>query len=180
MLGFRSRHLSFHSAKRRLVSSMGPHVFRRAERAVETCDLRNFSMSQNPANRLPKITVTEPDFESLSRIASASLDAFPDVAGELLRELDRARVVAERSAKPDVVRMNSVVSYRLDDGSERRVVLVYPAAADISQSRVSIMTPIGTALIGLKEGQSITWTNRTGKRQQLTVLAVQPPAADLS
>ncbi len=137
-------------------------------------------MPQNPTARLPKITVTELDFESLSRIANASLDALPDVAEELLRELDRARVVAERSAKPDVVRMNSVVSYRLDDGSERCVTLVYPAAADISYGRVSIMTPIGTALIGLTEGQSITWANRAGKRQKLTVLRVEPPAPEPS
>lgn len=137
-------------------------------------------MPRNSTNRLPKITVTEQDFESLSRIANASLDALPDAAEELLRELDRARVVTERAAKRDVVRMNSTVSYQLDNGSERRFTLVYPVDADISQARVSIMTPIGTALIGLAEGQSITWANRTGKRQTLTVVTVEPPAADPS
>ncbi len=135
-------------------------------------------MSQSSSSRLPKIIITEPEFESLSRIANAALDALPDVAEELLRELERARVVAEKAAKPDVVRMNSTILYRQEDGIERRVTLVYPAAADISQGRVSIMTPIGTALIGLGQGQSIAWTNRTGKRQELTVLAVEPPPVD--
>ncbi|WP_062014971.1 nucleoside diphosphate kinase regulator [Aureimonas sp. AU4] len=133
-------------------------------------------MRQTLASRLPAITLTEPEFESLSRIASAALDALPEVAEELLRELDRARVVTQTAAKPHVIRMNSTVLYRQEDGTERRVTLVYPAAADISKGRVSIMTPIGTALIGLRPGQSIIWANRAGRRQTLTVLAVEPPS----
>lgn len=135
-------------------------------------------MSHVPSIRLPKISVTEREFESLSRLANAALDRLPDVAEELLHELGRARIVAETAAKPDVVRMNSTVLFRQEDGAERRVTLVYPAEADISEGRVSIMTPIGTALIGLSVGQSITWANRAGKRQQLTIVAVDPPGGD--
>ncbi|KQQ91017.1 nucleoside diphosphate kinase regulator [Aureimonas sp. Leaf324] len=135
-------------------------------------------MSPNPSTRLPRITVTEPEFESLSRLANAALETLPDVAEELLHELERARIVSEKAAKPDVVRMNSTVLYRQEGGTERRVTLVYPAEADISEGRVSIMTPIGTALIGLGVGQSIAWANRAGKRQQLTVVAVDPPGGN--
>jgi regulator of nucleoside diphosphate kinase len=60
-----------------------------------------------------------------------------------------------------------------DDGRERSVVLVYPGQADIGVGRISILTPIGTALIGLSEGQSITWTTRDGRRRRLTVQCVE-------
>jgi regulator of nucleoside diphosphate kinase len=54
---------------------------------------------------------------------------------------------------------------------------VYPGEADIAQNRVSILTPIGAALIGLSVGQSIAWSARDGRQQVLTVLSVEPPAA---
>ncbi|NDW07934.1 nucleoside diphosphate kinase regulator [Jiella pacifica] len=127
-------------------------------------------------SRLPKLAVTEQDYESLSRLANAALDRIPEVAEELLQELERARIVSERAAKPNVVRMGSNLTYRSDDGAERNVTIVYPAHADISLGRVSILTPIGAALIGLSEGQSIAWTTRSGRKQMLTVLAVTAPS----
>ncbi|WP_348271103.1 nucleoside diphosphate kinase regulator [Aureimonas sp. Leaf454] len=133
---------------------------------------------QMDGSRLPKIAITDIDFETLSRLGNAALDSMPEVAEELLGELDRAKIVLERLAKPKVVRMGSTLSYRTEDGTERRVTLVYPADADISVGKVSIMTPIGAALIGLSEGQSITWANRSGKRQMLTVTSVEPPPVD--
>lgn len=127
--------------------------------------------------RLPKIAVTDRDHESLSVLANAALKAFPDVADELLGELERARIVPERSIKPTVVRMGSVLTYRTPGGADRTMTLVYPAQADISLGRVSVLTPIGTALIGLSEGQSIEWTDRAGKRHVLTVVTVGAPNA---
>jgi len=53
------------------------------------------------------------------------------------------------------------------------VTLVYPAEADISQGRISVLTPVGTALIGLRSGGSITWETPAGEARQLTVLAVR-------
>ena len=55
------------------------------------------------------------------------------------------------------------------------VTLVYPAEADIARRRISVMTPIGTALIGLALGDSITWETRNGDRRLLTVLQVREP-----
>ena len=130
---------------------------------------------QIDGSRLPKIAITDIDFENLSRLANAAHDSMADVAEELLEELDRAHVVSARSAKANVVRMGSSLVYRLEDGAEREVTLVYPADADISLGRVSVMTPIGAALIGLSKGQSISWTTRAGKRQMLTVTSVEAP-----
>ena len=52
------------------------------------------------------------------------------------------------------------------------MTLVYPAQADISQGKISVLTPVGTALIGLRAGHSITWDTRTGETRRLTVLKV--------
>ena len=55
------------------------------------------------------------------------------------------------------------------------MTLVYPVDADIAEGRISVMTPVGTALIGLRIGQSITWRDRANKRHMLTVLDVVQP-----
>ena len=100
----------------------------------------------------------------------------PAVADYLSRELDRAEVMPVAALPPHVVRMGSSVRYRTGDGEQREVTLVFPAEADIDRNRVSVMTPIGAALIGLRKGQSIAWPTRDGREQVLTVLAVTPPA----
>jgi regulator of nucleoside diphosphate kinase len=74
--------------------------------------------------------------------------------------------------------MNSEVEFRDDTtGKIQRVTLVYPEEADISQRKVSVLTPVGTALIGLRNGNSITWETPNGEVRQLTVLSVWEPKA---
>jgi regulator of nucleoside diphosphate kinase len=65
--------------------------------------------------------------------------------------------------------MGSKVSFTTTDGFNRTYQLVYPGEADISEGKVSVLTPIGAALIGLSEGQSIPWTARDGRELSLTV-----------
>ena len=55
------------------------------------------------------------------------------------------------------------------------VTLVYPEHADISQRKVSVLTPVGTALIGLRTGDSIMWETPNGELRQLTVFSVREP-----
>ena len=70
--------------------------------------------------------------------------------------------------------MGSEVKFRDDtSGRIQKVFLVYPNQADISQDKISVLTPIGTALIGLRVGSSITWETRTGEFKRLTVLEVR-------
>ena len=72
--------------------------------------------------------------------------------------------------------MGSEVEFRDDSsGKSQTVTLVYPGDADISQRRISVLTPVGTALIGLSTGDSITFETRTGDPRQLTVLQVREP-----
>ncbi len=123
----------------------------------------------------PAITLGQADHAKLNALAMAGLERMPDLADRLLEELDRAKVVADGKVPESVVRMGSSVTYVTNAGQEQTVTLVYPADADIEAGRVSVMTPIGTALIGLKAGQSITWRDRSDKRHKLTVVSVLAP-----
>jgi|EndMetStandDraft_9_1072997.scaffolds.fasta_scaffold140001_1 regulator of nucleoside diphosphate kinase len=120
---------------------------------------------------MPAILVGADDQQRLTMLALDALQRVPDVATELLAEMERAEVV--NAVPASVVQMGSRVTFVADDGRERSVVLVYPGQADIGVGRISILTPIGTALIGLSEGQSITWTTRDGRRRRLTVQRVE-------
>lgn len=123
----------------------------------------------------PAITMTRSDHERLSRLAETWSVRNPNVADELLAELDRARVVDEGRISAEVIRMGSTLRFTSDLGEDRLVTLVFPGEADIAQGKVSILTPIGTALIGLKVGQSIDWTARDGRVHRLTVESVEAP-----
>lgn len=127
--------------------------------------------------RKPAITMTRSDQERLSRLAESYAERNPAVAEQLLAELDRARVVDDRRIAADVVRMGSSLRFTTDAGEDRSVTLVFPGEADIAEGKISILTPIGAALIGLSAGQSIDWTARDGRTHQLTVESVGPVAA---
>ena len=135
-------------------------------------------MTQLPqkTHRKPKIVIGEIDHERLTGLATTALERMPEVAEELLAEMDRAKVVAPGKVPADVVRMGSFVTFDSDSAQHRRVQLVYPGEADIEQGRISVLTPIGAALIGLAAGQSIAWTARDGKKHVLTVTAVEQAA----
>lgn len=123
----------------------------------------------------PAIVLGKADHAKLNELAIAGLDRMPELADRLLGELDRARVVEDKKVPEDVTRMGSRVTYRTNDDRQVSVILVYPADADIDEGKISVMTPIGTALIGLRKGQSITWRDRANKRHMLTVLEVEAP-----
>ncbi|GLI23138.1 regulator of nucleoside diphosphate kinase [Xanthobacter flavus] len=126
--------------------------------------------------RLPALVLNRDDHERLTGLATAALDRIPDVAEELLSELERARLVSPDRTPANSVQMGATVTYRSAD-STRTVRLVYPEDADIADGKVSVMTPIGAALIGLSENQSISWTARDGRRHELEIVAVAPAPA---
>lgn len=105
---------------------------------------------------LPPITLTRSDCDRLDRLASAA--AASPTSDFLAREVARATVVPSDNAPCDVVAMGSTVTFRDDTtAQDRTVMLVYPDEADVAQGRISILTPVGAALIGLSVGQSIEW-----------------------
>lgn len=121
---------------------------------------------------VPQIVVSTADYERLNDLANASMDRLPDVAEELLSEMERAKVVDAGKVPSDVVRMGSTATFTSDDGHTRTLKLVWPVDESLDEHRISVMTPVGAALIGLAVGQSISWTARDGKHHRLTVTKV--------
>lgn len=120
----------------------------------------------------PPITVLTRDLDKLETLAAAAVKSNPVVAEFLADELARAEI--EANPLPGLVVMGSSVVYR-DDASDdvRRVRLAYPDEADMTQGKVSILTPLGAALLGLSVGQSIEFPAPSGGRRSVTVLAVE-------
>lgn len=120
----------------------------------------------------PRILVSDADHARLSDLATGALQRFPEIAEELQDEMNRAEIVSASALPADVVRMGSTVEFSASGGPRRRVELVFPIDADIAANRVSVLTPVGTALIGLSAGQSIRFTTQDGREQTLSVLNV--------
>jgi regulator of nucleoside diphosphate kinase len=135
--------------------------------------------SDNRNERRPKIVMTEADHVRLTRLAEAAASRMPEVSDYLSAELDRAKIVRRGQVPAKLVTMGSTLTFRDEQrGRTERVTLVFPEDANIEEKRISIMTPVGAALIGLTEGQSITWPSRTGEIHRLQVLSVEEaPAA---
>jgi regulator of nucleoside diphosphate kinase len=128
----------------------------------------------------PPIIISSQDLERLERL----LDAVPPVHAPgldaLRRELDRAEIVEPEAIPPEVITMNSTARF-VDEmsGKEFELTLVYPDDAHITHGAVSVLAPVGSALLGLSVGQSIEWPLPGGRKMNLRVLEVtyQPEAA---
>lgn len=125
---------------------------------------------------LPPISLRMCDADRLRNIAEAASDKYPQTTDFLAREIERADIVPDARLLPGLVTMDSDVTFR-DDISmqERSVTLVYPEAADVDAGKISILTPIGAALIGLSVGQTIEFQTPGGRWRSLTVLKVKQP-----
>jgi regulator of nucleoside diphosphate kinase len=127
---------------------------------------------------LPPIRVSRFDLERLERLLDR-VGARPELE-RLREELERAEVIEPEAMPPDVVTMNSRVRFADEEtGEESEIQLVFPRHADAEQNRVSILAPVGTALLGLSVGASIEWPVPDGRTRRLrvTAIAYQPEAA---
>ena len=128
----------------------------------------------------PPIVVSSLDLERIEAVLDAP--AYRDQAGAIaLRdELARADVLAPAQMPNDVVTMNSRVrAVDLDNGDAYDLTLVYPRDADGDAGRVSVLAPVGSAILGLRIGQTMQWPMPGGRRMTLRVEAIhyQPEAA---
>ncbi len=98
---------------------------------------------------------------------------------ELENELQQAEVMASKKIPKKVITMNSKVRLKdLDSGKEMVYSLVFPGQTDISQNKISILSPLGTALIGYRTGDSIEWKAPAGlRRLKVEEIVYQPEAA---
>ncbi len=138
------------------------------------------NQSTSTYTKLPAVIVTTQDRERISSALEAAMSARPDELERLDQELARAEIVPSRDVPPDVVTMNSRLVFEDEiSGVVREITLVYPPEADASAARISVLSPVGSALIGMRVGQVIEWTVPKGGRKRYRVLSVpyQPEAA---
>lgn len=129
---------------------------------------------------LPPVIMSSLDVARLERLLETHELAGSPAATALLAEIDRADIREPKEMPADVVTMNSRLScHVLEDSTLHELTLVYPDQADLSAGRISIMAPVGTALLGLRVGQTIEWPGPEGRPLTLEVasLCYQPEAA---
>ena len=129
--------------------------------------------------RRPKIVISTECLTKLEALAEGAMRRNPDLADRLLGEIGRARIVPMAKLPANVVAIGRAVTYRDETTKQEKTVIpVFPEDADIADGRISILTPIGVALIGLAEGASLDWDTRDGQRRVLTVLRVAQDAVE--
>jgi regulator of nucleoside diphosphate kinase len=129
-----------------------------------------------------RIVITEDDMTRLKELVRQGRRASRhdrNHLAELDQELDRAEIVDGEELPPDVVTMHSTVRVRdLDHGRSIVYTLAFPVEADITKQRISVLAPIGTALIGYRVGDRVEWPTPGGtKRLQIEAVLFQPEAA---
>jgi regulator of nucleoside diphosphate kinase len=134
---------------------------------------------QSPANTLPPIKISETEEHLLTLLATgAELSRMSEeVAQTLLTEMERADVISDDAMPENVVRMSSRVEFEIDGGKSREMDLVFPIDANIDEGRISVLTPIGAALIGLSPGQTMMFRGRDNRPHKLRVISVHQPVA---
>ena len=134
-------------------------------------------MTTRSSAKRPPIHMIDSEADTLTDLALAQQERSPVVSELLLEEINRAKIHPVNKIPADVVTMHTRVEF-VDEanGASRTVELVYPADADIAAGRVSIMTPVGAGLIGMREGQSILWPDRDGQQRRLSIVKVQRAA----
>jgi regulator of nucleoside diphosphate kinase len=122
---------------------------------------------------LPPIVITTNEARRLYALANSNMALFPREAFFLACEMNRANVVPDNADLRGVVHMGSQVRYcDGKTGEVRDVVLVYPHEAQIALKRLSVLTSVGAALIGLSVGQTIEFQTPAHQTRSLTVLGV--------
>ena len=129
-------------------------------------------------NGRPALILSRLDCDRLEALLDQPAQSGPQFDA-LRDELARAEVREPQDMPPDAITMNSTARFRDASGAERELTLVYPRDADGSPDKVSILAPVGSALLGLRAGQSIEWPVPGGRSTRLVVLGVryQPEAA---
>jgi regulator of nucleoside diphosphate kinase len=120
------------------------------------------------------IFVTKRDLQRLTRLLEGHRSRRDAKARAALEEeLGHAIVVDSREVPRDVVTMNSRVQFEdAETGAALDITLVYRRDADVDEGRISVLAPVGSALVGLAVGQSITWQLPAGKDRHLRVIGV--------
>ncbi len=127
---------------------------------------------------LPPLVLASSVIDRLRGAAHAAMRNEPEIAEQLLTEIERADVVSPEAMPATVVGIGNWVTYQdMTSGSIRTIQLVLPHEAHLASQRISVVSPIGAALIGLSVGQVMNWRLSDQPARQLTVIKV---ASDLT
>jgi len=131
-----------------------------------------------PTQKARSIYITEADKRRLQPLIEGMKNSRDDLRG-LQTELEKARVVQPKEVPPDVITMNSKARLRdLDTGEEMIFTLVFPGNADIQHDKISVVAPIGTAMLGQRVGDEFSWEVPAGSvRLRVEEVLYQPEAA---
>jgi regulator of nucleoside diphosphate kinase len=120
----------------------------------------------------PEIVISTHDFDIISDLIDA-MKSSPEIV-KLSEELDRANVVERKDLPADVVSINSTVSFIIEATKKEFTYKLITPKASLEPTEISIMSPIGTAIIGLTVGQTIEWPMNGGKNVTVRITEVTP------
>ena len=129
---------------------------------------------------LPPVIIPAPDYARLERLARAAWSDQHPTARFLLSEIRRARVVDDTVCRDDIVTLNRWVTYRLDLGRYESRILVHPEDYVSSEFQLSVLSPVGTALIGIKVGDRMPYLSIEGAFHVVIAVSVDPPVKIVS
>lgn len=125
-------------------------------------------------NLQPDIIISELDYSRIENLLQATSGIPANVKMALLTELERAELVAPEQIPANVVTMNSQVKFSvISTGVTFTLKLVYPKDMDDSGNTISILAPVGSAMLGLKEGEEINWPDGQGGMLQVRIEAIE-------
>jgi len=128
---------------------------------------------------LKPLYLTEQDrqrLQNLIEVGRTRPNGHASYLDDLEREVSRSSVVDRQSLPSDVVTMNSRVRLRdMDSGENEIYTLVYPSMADHAENRISVLAPVGTAIVGSRVGDVIEWPVPAGRRRLLVEDVVYQP-----
>ncbi len=129
-----------------------------------------------------KIYVTETDMQRLKELVRTfTATETRDKKGLMLlqQELERAQIVTSKKVSQQVVTMNSKVKLlNLSDDKEMTIQVVYPWEVNVDEGKISVLSPIGTAILGYKVGDTIEWMVPVGMRKlRIEEILYQPEAS---
>ncbi len=136
-------------------------------------------MSAQAGRERPPIHVLADESDLIANLALTVEQREPVVAAMLLEEIERAEMHDLQTLPADAVKLGCWVSYRDERSSKLRgVQLVLPVDANIAEGRISILTPVGAALYGLRTGDQIDWPDIDGNSRRITIVDVMQPATN--
>jgi regulator of nucleoside diphosphate kinase len=133
-------------------------------------------MRKKSGEARPPVHILETEYDMIAGLALQAEHRSPAVAAMLFEELDRATLHTPSALPSDAIRLGSLIEY-VDErsGQLHKIEIVLPGQANIAEGKVSILTPMGVALYGLRANSAIEWPDLQGHDRLLRIVGVSQP-----